>query len=76
MLGRERKGFFFICDIFLRVIILPLNIHEPFIHVVLLFRLADVYCQILILHDRDDEIISFELGKKVIIYLSCFPISL
>ena len=29
------------------------------------FRLADVYCPLLILHDRDDEIISFELGKKV-----------
>jgi len=28
-------------------------------------RLADVYCQILILHDHDDEIISFELGKKL-----------
>jgi len=28
-------------------------------------RLADVYCPILILHDRDDEIISFELGKKL-----------
>lgn len=47
-----------------------------YMYVVLLFRLADVYCQILILHDRDDEIISFELGKKVIIYWSCSPISL
>lgn len=28
-------------------------------------RLADVYCPILILHDREDEIISFELGKKL-----------
>lgn len=28
-------------------------------------RLADVYCPILILHDRSDEIISFELGKKL-----------
>lgn len=28
-------------------------------------RLADVYCPILILHDHDDEIISFELGKKL-----------
>ncbi|KAL9953518.1 hypothetical protein ACROYT_G040943 [Oculina patagonica] len=27
--------------------------------------LADVHCPILILHDRDDEIISFELGKKL-----------
>ena len=35
------------------------------LYVVLSFRLADVYCAILILHDRDDEIISFELGKKV-----------
>ncbi|RMX46809.1 hypothetical protein pdam_00024066 [Pocillopora damicornis] len=28
-------------------------------------RLADVYCPILILHDRSDEIISFALGKKL-----------
>ena len=34
--------------------------------VVLSLRLADVYCPILILHDKNDEIISFELGKKVI----------
>ena len=34
-------------------------------HFFVMFRLADVYCPILILHDRDDEIISFELGKKV-----------
>ena len=33
------------------------------------FRLADVYCPIIILHDHDDEIISFELGKKVILKL-------
>ena len=32
---------------------------------IVIVRLADVYCPILILHDRDDEIISFELGKKV-----------
>lgn len=36
------------------------------------FRLADVYCAILILHDRDDEIISFELGKKVITHFRTF----
>lgn len=38
------------------------------------FRLADVYCPILILHDHDDEIISFELGKKVNIGV-VYPIS-
>ena len=39
------------------------------LYVVLSFRLADVYCAILILHDRDDEIISFELGKKVLLVI-------
>ena len=38
---------------------------------IIFFRLAGVYCPILILHDRKDEIISFELGKKVITR-SCF----
>jgi len=28
-------------------------------------RIADVYCPILILHDRDDHILSIELGKKL-----------
>ena len=31
----------------------------------LFFRIADVYCPILILHDRDDHTLSIELGKKV-----------
>lgn len=41
-----------------------LKIHSTFFFV-LSSRLADVYCPILILHDRSDEIISFALGKKV-----------
>lgn len=45
------------------------------LHVALSFRLADVYCAILILHDHDDEIISFELGKKVMVRM-LIPFSL
>lgn len=45
------------------------------LYVALSFRLADVYCAILILHDHDDEIISFELGKKVIVRM-LIPFSL
>lgn len=47
------------------------------LYVALSFRLADVYCAILILHDHDDEIISFELGKKVMVrMLIPFPLKL
>ena len=34
-----------------------------------------MYCPILILHDRDDETISFELGKKVSVKIVFHPIS-
>lgn len=51
-----------------------MTVIEYHIHVAVLpFRLADVYCAILILHDRDDEIISFELGKKVTEVGNCLP---
>ena len=32
-----------------------------------------MYCPILILHDRDDEIISFELGEKVSVKMCIAP---
>lgn len=49
-----------------RIILLLFRTEDSFyLFFVLSSRLADVYCPILILHDRSDEIISFALGKKV-----------
>ena len=49
-----------------RIILLLFRTEDSFyLFFVFSSRLADVYCPILILHDRSDEIILFALGKKV-----------